>query len=70
MDTTLEKVDTDPNGAIVSRYDVMLNGEHVGAVWKVAGRSFSGAWHWSRSDGSNGARCVTRRDAVNRVMGS
>lgn len=49
-------------------YEVLDNGGRLlGEVWKVAGRSFSGAWHWSAVGGSTGARCMTRKEAVDKV---
>ena len=50
-------------------YEVLDDsGRLLGEVWKVAGRSFSGAWHWSAKDGKVGVRCMTRKDAVQKIL--
>ena len=53
---------------IKSEYEVTINGEKIGEVFRVFGRSFSGAWRAVSNDGSMASRLFTREEAVNQLV--
>lgn len=62
-------VRTSESGGI-TYYDVLVDGEKIGRMWKVAGRSFSGAWRGARSDGSVIGPRMTRKEVAEEIMRS
>ena len=55
--------------AIKSSYHIIRDGDVVGYVWQLSGRSFSGAWGAINhtAAGRSVSRCFTRAEAVGRV---
>lgn len=54
----------------ITRYDVLVGGEVIGSVWKVAGRSFSGAWRGQSNSGYSVNWRRTRKEVVEEILRS
>lgn len=51
----------------ITRHDVLVGEEVIGRVWKVAGRSFSGAWRGQSNSGYSVNWRRTRKEVVEEI---